>query len=227
MESTLTLQPANQQSRQSKNLILLCGIFITILLGVIGFLTYQNSQLNIRLTFLEGQGYQDFIIRKYAPTPTPGASTETTEWQTYSDEHITFQYPQEWQIGQQFIYGSGSVTDFSTPEGGKPFYLHYYANNNQATGSPYELIDEFVANIRPEYGKFKYTEEMRQIDNYYPAIYTSDEGDPGHSSPYEAVYVFSPDEQVVINLYCQPGFVNTEGSDTLFARIVSTVKLTN
>lgn len=146
--------------------------------------------------------------------PSTPSEESTANWKTYSDNEIVFKYPPNWIVGEKYLHGSSSETEFEF-NFGKPLYLRVQANYNQVTGKPYTSVDEYTEFLGNERGNITLSNQ--------PAIYRSIEGGE-HTLAFEEVITLTPNSKFFVILYYQPSFLNERVPSNTFNQILATFR---
>jgi len=183
-------------------------ILVILLFGTVGIFSYRYYRL-----------------KQTVETQVTTSRKTTTNWKTYQNENVTFNFPSEWVEKPILIRGSGFTQEFEDPGGN--FYLAFLGNGNynQVTGKPYASLEDYI--------NFRYKEKVKK-----PITVDGQEGAEifprAGSENINSVEFFSEDSKVIYTLELQTGNtaldtsqVKIEEGRKLFDQILSTFKFTS
>ena len=180
------------------------------LLGLSGWLFYQNQQLKSMLAIYQTQ-----------PSPTPISTPDlTTDWKTYISEKYGFRlkYPSAWRAEDISPTNTEAVVEFNFKDIAL-FVVKILNNYNSKTNKPYASLDEYLG-ARKELAK---DAELNSL----PAKYISLAGDGGHTISFKEIISFTNNKNKIIDLYYNWPYYDKLESDMTFDQILSTFKFTS
>lgn len=195
---------SNLTAKQKKPLLIIVIFSLIVGSGLGGYLLGSQKVLMPQTT-----------KPKLTPLPIKATPTPylTANWKAYTDNFVSFRYPQEWGAGPTQTFGSRNVVEFQYNYG-TPLTFAKIANYNNATGRPFSTLNEFLG-VR--------IDEAKNITvANSPAKKVTSKGREGHVLAYEEVVFFAPDKSSIISFYYEAENYPVPGSNQILDQILST-----
>lgn len=165
--------------------------------------------------YLQSQKLSQPVIAPVIPTPAPIATDETAGWKEFTDEHLSFKYPQDWTVEKMQVFGSRSEVEFKY-KNTTVLALRYIANYNQSTGKPYATLEEYLG------GNTSAAKDI-VVGNYSGKI-VNNKGLNGHTIPFLEAVIFSTDKKLLIDFYYEGSNYPKQNIENTFDQVLTTVK---
>lgn len=224
-DSNLRATPLSPSPESNLHRAIFLGIFLFLVLALTAYGTYWYTK-NYLVT-PSSQSTTSNVIPETSQTKssfgslnnhsTSAATNETANWKTYTpiDKSFMFEYPDDWTVQPDQVFGSRTVTEFRFQQN-SPLELAIIGNYNQVAGESYRNLEDYIGQRKDRSQDFSLAGQ--------PAKRIVDLGEPGHVVPYEEVLAFSIDKRFVISLYFKPDYYPPSHGIRAFDQILSTFK---